>query len=195
MKKYVKYIVILLIIILVIGLIWILRNFVILNKLNKKISEANYYMKSTLYTGNKIVSIEKYVKDKKSLVKYSDNIIIYRDNNNAKMIYDVNGSKQVITSANRIPNTNISPSDKSLATPNWGTAIAVKISSEMCNGKDCYVIDNYKGIRVWLEKETGLVIRAMTEISHNDNQEFNSVRDYTYSFDTVTDADVSEPEV
>ncbi len=195
MKKYVKYIVIPLIIILAICLIWLLRNFFILKGLDKKINEANYYMKVTSYNGSSISSVETYVKGTKSIIKSADNIIIYEDNQNKKMIYNVNGTNQVITSADKIPNITISPSSKILANPNLGTAISVKISSERCNGKDCYVIDNYKGVRVWIEKETGLMVRAMNGISHNNNnQEFNTVTDYTYSFGTVTDSDVSDPE-
>ena len=196
MRKYVKFMIILFLILFLILVLDITRKFIILNNCTKKISETNYYMKVISYSGENIIITEKYLKDDTSIVKMIKNdskYVIYRSPENEKMIATINGITETITDPNQIPNINLNPNDKSLVTPTIGTAIAVRISSEKCNGKDCYLIEDYNGVRVWIEKDTGLMIRTMNEISYNNDTEFNNVNDYFYRFNQVTDIEVAEP--
>ncbi|MFR5684293.1 MAG: hypothetical protein ACLUD1_09665, partial [Clostridia bacterium] len=125
-----------------------------------------------------------------NIVKEDNKYIIYKNKDNMKMFYN----NEMITNQDIITKIDINPNNKTLITPNIGTALSVKISTERCNGKECYLIESYDNVKVWVEKETGLVIREMSIISY-DNGEFNVVTDYLYDFNNVTDEQVAEPSI
>ena len=68
--------------------------------------------------------------------------------------------------------------------------------TEKVNGKDCYVLE-YKNngeneYKIWLEKESGVVVRIQTKDISNDEI---SIKEYEYSIDTVTENDFVVPEL
>lgn len=67
----------------------------------------------------------------------------------------------------------------------WQTAVESKIISTECNGKDCYEVRLAKDLIIWVEKETGLVVRELN---------VNTTKNYSYKFGIVTDADVQMPD-
>lgn len=150
-------------------------------------------MSKSSYDFDEIRKIEKYYKDGKMIVNVSlgdTKYTIYQDGNIIKM---VNSDGEIITDEKYIPKTDLNPNNKTLIGASIGRALSVKITSEVCNGKECYLFEHDK-VRVWVEKETGLVIREISEISSNNNNEFDVVTDYTYTFDNVTDEQVKEPQ-
>ena len=86
-------------------------------------------------------------------------------------------------------------------------AISSNISSEKCNGKECYKIElstlmnegefiKYKETK-YLDKETGLPIRLIdTEnIDFSKEEETGQIHDYKYEFGTVRDEEFKEPDI
>jgi len=91
-------------------------------------------------------------------------------------------------------------------------AITSNISSESCNGKECYRIsytvftgcpatpilwqqEHYRQI-YYLERETGLPVRSIDNrdirINHGEKEE---ILDYEYEFGNVTEEDMKEPDI
>ncbi len=193
MKKYLKYIIILILVLLIILIAYYARNYILLQRYSTEIKSNNYYMSKSSYNFDEVHKTEKYYKDGKMIVNvyYGDiKYTIYQDENNIKMI---NNDGKIIKDEKYIPKTDLDPNNKTLIGASIGRALSVKITSEICNGKECYLFEHNK-IRVWVEKETGLVIREISEISSNNNNEFDVVTDYTYTFDNVTDEQVKEPQ-
>lgn len=67
----------------------------------------------------------------------------------------------------------------------WKVAVESKVRSTECNGKECYEIRLAKDLILWVEKDTGLVMRELNG---------NTTTNYSYQFGNVTDADVQMPD-
>ncbi|MBQ6991990.1 MAG: hypothetical protein IJN50_03645 [Clostridia bacterium] len=61
-----------------------------------------------------------------------------------------------------------------------------KITTEECNNKECYLIELSKDYKIWVEKETGIIVREM-DIGYITNR--------TYIFDVVKDEDIIKPDI
>ena len=66
-----------------------------------------------------------------------------------------------------------------------------------CNKKDCYRIVDSGGAIFYVDKETGLVIRTIgvATVSNGNGEKMDTVTDYQYKFDVVTDEDFIEPDI
>ena len=77
------------------------------------------------------------------------------------------------------------------------------ISSEKCNGKDCYRIVLYSfgdndGTIYYIEKETGLLLRSIgvsSMYANVDGEKYDMITDYQYEFDVVTEEAFIEPDI
>lgn len=77
------------------------------------------------------------------------------------------------------------------------------ITEEYCNGKDCYKITNIPQFMdsksndetVYIEKDTGLIVRIIKENNLNSNFDIDYVTDFFYEFNTVTDEQIVEPNI
>ena len=65
-------------------------------------------------------------------------------------------------------------------------AFTSKITIEECNGKECYLIELSKDYKIWVEKETGIIVREM-DIEYITNR--------NYTFDVVKDEDIIKPDI
>ena len=136
---------------------------------------------------------EKYYKDGESLT----NIINYK--------YDEKTESNSYKKEDEIV-TIIKESNQEARTVNYEismeplTHFAEKLSSEImiaitkgletgtCNNRECYIFENRKdGTTIYVDKETGLVLRAI-----NDNNGY-VVSEYEYEFDNVKDEDIKVP--
>ena len=79
----------------------------------------------------------------------------------------------------------------------WQTflsSITAKIKSTECNGKQCYEVKGFlsttslteKGSKVYIEKDTGLYVKAIGD---------NMIMEREYEFDNVDDSIFVEPDV
>ena len=84
-----------------------------------------------------------------------------------------------------------------------GMPIFSTISSEKCNGKDCYRIVLYSfgendGTIYYIEKETGLLLRSIgvsSMYAKVDGEKYDMITDYQYEFNVVIEEDFIEPDI
>lgn len=195
------------------------RNAIIINNLQNTIKQfsnsTNYYEKSLTYNGLSLSTIEYYTKNNSSL--YTTSLAIenekttfstYNKNNETQNTY-VEKNNQKIAYPNSENITRILPISNYLETKTFGEfiskAFTAQISSAYCNGKECYKISNIKftetsfsddnNSTVYIEKSTGLPIRFISGREISNNEEVNSITDYYYDFNNVTDEDLKEPDI
>lgn len=78
---------------------------------------------------------------------------------------------------------------------NFLMALQSKITSEECNGKQCYKIE-INGAKIWIDKETHLDTKTINGYTKNSQGvETPNIQDYEYEFDTVTDEQVKKPDI
>ena len=214
MNKKIKYFIIVLILILLIFLILIGRKLIIIENLkgsiNKYITSNNYYVKSSNYNSSNgsIINIETYNKNDIQLVKYThlneDNpseIIVYHNGDTTNSYIDVGGEKTAKLNFGELK-TSISNIYPKNIYQDIIMAMFSSITSEECNGKQCYKISNMtKDITsilpneiLYIEKDTGLEIKR---INYNDLDEPENYisTSFEYQFNTVTDENVKEPNI
>lgn len=75
-------------------------------------------------------------------------------------------------------------------------ALATSIRSEECNGKDCYVLSLGENSKTYIDKETGLTLKAIegTVVDENGNESVQTM-EYYYEFDNVDDNIFVEPDI
>lgn len=214
--------------ILLIFLFSYIRKVIILVGLNNKTNEyanlSNCYMKTINFTSAEetMTTLENYKKDGKyirkikSLLENSktttteyyngENLNVYNEIESEKKdgehvlrkTASLNSDKHVIYEP-VIPNViDIRHPIRFIGMPIFST-----ISSEKCNGKDCYRIVLYSfgdndGTIYYIEKETGLLLRsigASSMYAKVDGEQYDIITDYQYEFDVVTEEDFIEPDI
>lgn len=201
---------IILAIILTVLMIFILRNYYILNTYAIAMAEygksSNYYVKRTQYTGNNMTLSNTYYKDGKGKLELvpseTRKMIVYYDENTKESILriDSDGDKVAVVSQNQ---DSVVPGIKFVsafgggmnAWNNFLLFFITQITTEECNGKECYRI-KLEGMQVWIDKETYLTVRDMNGSSKNrEGQITNIVTDYIFEFGNVTDEEVAKPDL
>lgn len=212
------------------------RKMIIINSMQNKIMKYegidNYYIKKSSYQGDVIYFSEIYKKENKYKSKISN--LWIADENTRMDVLEVFGDGQSekwysIDNFNNKDNKTVTIFEegttrefkKMLGMYNFETnniwdllimAICSDISSENCNGKECYRISytffigspktpiiwqqaHYRQI-YYLEKETGLPIRSIDnrDIKINNGKK-ESIIDFEYDFENVTDDDIKEPDI
>lgn len=61
-----------------------------------------------------------------------------------------------------------------------------KITTDVCNNKECYLIELSKDYKIWVEKETGIILREIN---------IDYITNRNYIFDTVTNENIKEPDI
>lgn len=207
-------------ILLAILLIFILsvgRKMLIIVSLNNKISNytssTNYYMKTFNYYGDKLIVTEQYKKDDKyiSRVKFlseTKNKGIYTDYYNGETVNtysevelgEGNVSRKLVK-ANSVDNIIQPIIPNTIKMDHAGqfivTSLFSSITSEECNGKNCYRVELIGGQIYYIDKETGLTIRIMgeTSVTNSYGERYDIITDFQYKFDVVTDDDFIEPDI
>ena len=199
----IRIIMIILIILLVVFCILTLRKFIIFSNIEKiskdKINSTNYYIERVSKVGDSITLMKSYNKDENYISESNyistDNddkerkIIIYK-NNDEKISIIQSGEDKIAfkdsetlmgkVSLDTIGLNSMSTSDKLLL------SVTSKITSEEYNDKECYVVEPADTWKLWIDKETGLVIREENGMTVQDN---------LYKFDEVTDEDMAKPDI
>ena len=201
--------VILLIVIMSIG-----RNIVIIVSLNNKISNyassTNYYIKAYNYSADDLIISEWYKKDEKYVRKlkfFSETTNggagagISVDYYNGKTVNSYMEMSKKVAILNKQDNILQPIIPNKLETNNLFhfilTSIFSSITTERCNDKNCYQILHFGGAISYIDKETGLVIRTIGEgtVSTDNGEMVDTITDYQYKFDVVTDDDFIEPDI
>lgn len=214
MKLWKKIALIILAIVVIITLI-IARKVIIVTNLQKNVSKyvnsENYhkimyvymqdsYVKSEIFTlgDRKAITITRINKGNKVITK------IYVKGNTTN-IYTETQDKKIVSL-----NTGIQVYEEiqdPLYTENLlerilASAIAT-IKSEKCNGKECYLIENFLSGYIlsengtYINKETGLDVRTKSIEVTDPNTGINvsGLTDCLYEFNTVTENDLQEPDI
>ena len=199
----IRIIMIILIILLVVFGILTLRKFLIFSNIEKiskdKINSTNYYIERVSKVGDSITLMKSYNKDEnyisESNIISTDNdekerkIIIYKNNDEKISIIQSGEDKIVFTDSETLMGkinldtiglNEMSTSDKLLL------SVTSKITSEDYNNKECYLVQPADTWKLWIDKETGLVIREENGMTVQDN---------LYKFDEVTDEDMVKPDI
>ncbi len=212
MKKVFKVIILIIILLLLITVIHLLRNYFIIRKLQNKLTETtlskNYQIKQTIEQPLSYVVLNmfqtekqgKLVEHRVSLENFEvlENITIFNDNSvttynklNDEKTINYNSTTRQLKIINPY-NLYTSDSDSSLIIELFKT----KISTIEYNNKKCFCISNSMTHDMYIDKETGLVLRTLNgnvTSSNGDNIEIENK--YMYVFDKVTNEDVLEPNI
>ena len=208
-KKFFKTIGILVFIIVILMLLYVIRNTIIVTKLQKNIKEytskTNFSIKVTnLTTETSKMTVNYYKKDNKEAVILERNI----DENSVKMSFYNNGERRdlfietndkktvQVNTKNELLGLNITDS---LQTDNlWQTILyssIARIKTENVNGKECYKVSNFYSpywmygeniTEFYIEKDTGLLIKTVID---------DEIAVREYSFDDVEDSAFVEPDI
>lgn len=208
-KKFFKTIGILVFIIVILMLLYVIRNTIIVTKLQKNIKEytskTNFSIKVTNLTSETSkMTVNYYKKDNKEAVILERNV----DENSVKMSFYNNGERKdlfietndkktvQVNTKNQLLGLNITDS---LQTDNlWQTILyssIARIKTENVNGKECYKVSDFyspywmygeKITEFYIEKDTGLLIKTVID---------DEVAVREYSFDDVEDSAFVEPDI
>lgn len=208
-KKVFKTIGILVLIIVILMLLYVIRNTIIVTKLQKNIKEytskTNFSIKVTNLTSEMSkMTVNYYKKDNKEAVILERNV----DENSVKMSFYNNGERKdlfietndkktvQVNTKNQLLGLNITDS---LQTDNlWQTILyssIARIKTENVNGKECYKVSDFYSpywmygdniTEFYIEKDTGLLIKTVID---------DEVAVREYSFDDVEDSAFVEPDI
>ena len=210
-KKVLKIIVGVVLVIVILMLLYVIRNTLIVLKLQKNIKEytskTNFSIKLTNLTEETSkMTANFYKKDNKEVVIL--NFERNEDGNSVKMSFYNNGErKDLFIETNDKKTVQVNTKDQlvglnitnSLQTDNlWQTILyssIARIKSENVNGKECYKVSNFYSpywmfgeniTEFYIEKDTGLLIKTIID-------DVVTVRQYC--FDNVDDSAFVEPDI
>ncbi len=168
------------------------------SKSTQYLQNDNYYVKEYSFEGDHLSIIESYNKGGNYLTKHTivsegkENKVLIYEKDNDKLFLSDNGDKKYILNFDTMVGGHVSPysyfSDGFLT--NLQEAFFIRIDSEYCNGKDCYVIKGKSYVR-YIDKETGLAVRSIEKNSESNDY----VTDCEFKFNVVKDSDIVKPDI
>lgn len=187
-------------IILILFLIITTRKVMILLKLGNVSEETgkntNYYTQRISMQDDNVVISKLYCKDAKCLqttevfgnVNKTRKITLYQDGKEAISIIQSGENKiAVLNEMEQMAKIDINTYE--YGTDFWTNlqmALVSRITTEKQAGRDCYVIDIMGDLKLWVDKENGLVLKDET---------YNNVSQYSYKLNIVKDEDVLKPDI
>lgn len=189
---------------LILFIIIIMRKFIILSNLENIskdiINSNNYYARiySISSQGNIITMNESYNKDSKYLTTikiYGTNITeerginFYKNQDDIIQIIKVGETKIAFLNNDTIAGNTQINAYYNYKMNIWNKlilSIFSRIPTEQCNNKECYLIEIAKDYKMWIDKQTGLIVREINN---------NAVTDFYYEFDVVKDEDIVKPDI
>ena len=220
-----KKILIVLFIILIIVIALIARRTIILSNIDKKVTEyennnSNIYIKTVFdFDTHKSIS-ERFIKDdvdKLKLIKTDNDgentqIIQITYPEERKMFTNAKGNKVLYVYKEKAAKRGLHIENDENVTTSYNTiqdfgystnilqtiinAFVTSIKSVEIDGKQCYELSSLSNSNIIYEvgKETGLPVKAIQEVNQ-DGQITKDVITYEYSFGTVTNEDLKEPDI
>lgn len=196
-----KKILLIVLALLVIFAIFTLRKYIIITNLinasKDYVVKTNYVSDVYCLTSDNVSLTKSYNKDGNYLNThrtYSNNIsdirslTVYNKDNEMIGIIQSGEDKIALLNGNMVGvttsvNTISEFDDIKLKIP---LAFTSKITTEECNNKECYLIELSKDYKMWVEKETGIIVREM---------DLGYITNRNYTFDVVTDEDIKKPDI
>ena len=209
MKKK-KVITIILLIVLVLVLIFLactIRKMVIIRDLSQKVAQYensnNYYEKITNNSGT---TTEYYCKGDNAVLFLNSTsstgeirkLTNYFEKEKTNTYIQSGEDKIAILDSNGLPSKImiIGLGDTDNLWQLFQMSVSISIKNGEHNGKDCYILSLGKSNEVYIEKETGLRIKAkegtMTDVNENV---LDTIVEYYYEFNNVDDSIFVEPDI
>ena len=201
MKIWKKFLIIFLIILLIFIIIT-LRKFIILanmEKVSKDIINSNNYYVELHSLQSYGVSISKsYNKDSRYLtimetfdsnVPETRKLTIYNDEEGEIGIIQSGESKVAILDGSLVGGQIGINAFSTYGSGFWAKmqmALMSRITTEECSNKECYLIELSNGWKIWIDKESGLILREING---------GYVTEFIYKFNTVKDSDIVKPDI
>lgn len=204
-KRILKILILIIAIIVILFVIYMVRNFVIIDSMQKKVAEydsTNFYRKTIAKEKDKTVITEYYRKDNKQVVFMEKNengkiskVVIYDMGYKANVYEEIDGEKIAKLHYGEIDLSNIV---NGLETDNkWQVFIqgkSVKVKSDKINDKKCYAVSNFVSLTspdfenrtLYIDKESGLLLKNVNK---------DSVIEYEYDIGNVKDEIFIEPDI
>lgn len=203
-KHILRKILFVIFIVFIIFFILTLRKVIIFNKIENvskdKLDSVNYYIERISIQGNSTMMMKSYNKDNnyfteiKTFLFSTDEkreLVMYQKDNDQISIMQSDENKIAYTNQNLL-----NPGSLKLMSLNavndmklWQkllVAATSRITSEKCNNKECYLVEPAKEWKLWIDKETGLVVREING---------SLLQDSYYKFNEVTDEDIVKPDI
>lgn len=204
-------------ILIIIGIIFIIfiihtvRNMIIIssleNKVAKYIDSKNHYEKIINDSGQTTTVTKYYCKDENAVTHLETTVKAtgevrklsnYYKGEKTNTYIDANGDKIAILDSNGLPSKIMIISMN--FDDNFWTLLQVSVTSfiksEEYNGRQCYSIKGSFLDECYIEKETGLMVRAIQGTSEDENgNKYDIVVEYYYEFDNVDDSVFIEPDI
>ena len=210
-----KILLILFLIIVVSGIIFLgltVRKMVIINNLKNKLAQFinsnNYYVKTIVDQGDSIVITDFYCKDSSAILLLNSTIksnreerklINYFEGDKINTYIESAGNKVALLDSNATPSKVEILNSFQFENNVWKlfqTSTKLSIKNSKLDGKECYVINGGQQTEAYIEKETGLVIKAKNGFA---TDEYGNISDiiveYYYEFENVTDDNIKEPNI
>lgn len=201
MKLWKKILILISIVILILILLTI-RKFIIisnLENLSKDIENSkNYYVESYTLQGTGVNIRKSYNKDSKYLsiiqsfgidISETRKLTIYEDENSQIAIIQSGETKIAFldreTLGGKIGINTFSTDGAGFWTKLYFSLLS-RITTDECNNKECYLIEIQPDWKIWVDKQTDLILREIN---------CNIVTDYNYKLDVVRDEDIIKPDV
>lgn len=197
MKLWKKLLLVVLALLVVFAIFTLRKYIIITNLINTSkdyISKTNFMVDTYVLTNDSVVLTKSYCKDGNlfsTTETLGHNIIEERkitaySKGDEKIVIIQSGDDKVLLSNGNVAPINVNTisefDDIKLRIP---LAFTSKITKQNCNGKECYLIELSKDYKIWVEKETGIIIREM-DIEYITNR--------TYTFDVVKDENIIKPD-
>lgn len=197
MKLWKKLLLVILALLVVFAIFTLRKYIIITNLINTSkdyISKTNFMLDTYGLTNDSVVLTKSYCKDGNlfsTTETLGHNIIEERkitaySKGDEKIVIIQSGDDKVLLSNGNVAPINVNTisefDDIKLRIP---LAFTSKITKQNCNGKECYLIELSKDYKIWVEKETGIIIREM-DIEYITNR--------TYTFDVVKDENIIKPD-
>ena len=196
-----KFLFTLILIILVIYIIFVLRNLIILGNLSNKVKQfsdsQNYFAKVIQSHGDSVTLTRSYNKDSKYLTSLnmislengeSFKLNIYKDE--TEKIGTVQNKEGSFTLNEGIPEGKVAVNSINNYSydfwSNLGLTMTTIIKSDKCNNEDCYMMYLGNGLKIWVSKDTGLIVRKL---------EGSFITEFSFEFNNVTDNDLIKPTI
>lgn len=210
-KKILKLLLFIVIILIVIFLAFTICKMMILKKLNQNVAK---YLSSDSYY-EKIIND---TKDTKTITEYyckGDNAVLFlnttvKDTGETRRLtnyykgektntyIEADGNKIALLDSNGLP-SRIMIRQVDIGNNLWDLfliSLATSIKSEEYEGKECYVLSLDKTSETYIEKETGLALKANEGIvvDENGNETVQEI-EYYYDFNSIDDSILKEPNI
>ena len=209
-KKVLKIILLIVLIAIVIFLAITIRKMIIISNLNNKISKyINSNNRYEKIVNNSEGTTEFYLKDENALMIYTSKekdtgknrkLMQYTKGDKVNTYIDVEDSKIAMLGASKdeVPSQIIIMGfdyENNL----WNLfklAVMSKIKTAKYEGKDCYFVQSLIADNAYIQKETGLTLKANNGYSvKEDGTEEAIVAEYYYEFGNVDDSIFVEPDI